>query len=194
MADLSALEGEHEDETFAGIEGDNGALRSASFTQCVFRNASFQYAKLTDCAFEQCTFDCCNLSLVQLRSTKILGTKFLNSKLSGINWGSSSGVFSASFNGCLLDNSSFSFMNLTKYRFINCSFRDASFMDAKLVQAVFEDCDLRNCTFHNTDLSHADFSTSFNYFMNAETNKLHKTVFSLPEAVSLLSNFDITLK
>lgn len=194
MTDLSTLHGEHEGETFSGLEGDNAELRDASFSRCVFRSSSFQYAKLTNCAFEHCVFDCCNLSLVQLSSTRIIGTKFQNSKLSGINWSTPSGVFSASFNGCLLDNCAFSGMNLTRYRFSGCSFRDASFMDTKLAQAVFEDCDLRNCTFHNADLSYADFSSSFNYFMNADTNKFHKTVFSLPEAVSLLSNFDITLK
>jgi len=93
-----------------------------------------------------------------------------------------------------MDNCSFSSMNLSKYKFINCTLRDASFMDTKLAHAIFEECDLRNCTFHNTDLSHADFSSSYNYFMSADTNKCHKTMFSCPEAVSLLSNFDITLK
>jgi len=194
MPDASALNGEHEGKTFTGIEGDNAALHSANFFQCIFRNTSLQYAKLADCSFEQCVFDCCNLSVAQLRSTKIVGTKFTNSKLTGINWSSSSGVFSASFNGCVMDNCSFSSMNLSKYKFINCTLRDASFMDTKLAHAIFEECDLRNCTFHNTDLSHADFSSSYNYFMSADTNKFHKTMFSLPEAVSLLSNFDITLK
>lgn len=194
MPDMAPLEGEHEGETFAGIEADKTTLRSASFFQCSFRNASLQYAKLIDCTFEQCVFDCCNLSLAQFQSTRVVGTKFVNSKLSGINWSTPSGVFSASFNGCVMDLCSFSSMNLSRYKFISCSFRDASFMDTKLAHATFEECDLSNCAFHNTDLSHADFSTSFNYFMSAETNRFHKTIFALPEAVSLLSNFDITLK
>jgi len=194
MQDTSALSGEHEDETFTDTLADNAVLHSASFFQCTFRNGSFQYAKFIDCIFEQCVFDCCNLSLVQLQETKIIGATFMNSKLSGINWSTPSGVFSATFNGCVMDNCLFSAMNLSKYKFKNCSFCDASFMDTKLAHTVFEECDLRNCTFHNTDLSHADFSSSCNYFINAETNRFRKTIFSLPEAVSLLSNFDITLK
>ncbi|MDR3641794.1 MAG: pentapeptide repeat-containing protein [Humidesulfovibrio sp.] len=194
MADSSALNGEHEGETFADIVADNTTLNSADFFQCVFRNASFQYAQLTHCTFEQCVFDCCNLSLMQLHSTKIVGTKFMNSKLSGINWSSPSGVFSASFNGCVMDNCAFVSMNLSKYKFISCSFCDASFINTKLSHCVFEDCDLRNCAFHKTDLSYADLSSSCNYFMDAESNRFHKTKFSLPEAVSLLSNFDIILK
>lgn len=192
--DLSALSGDHEDETFTGVAGDNAELRSASFSRCVFRNSSFQFARLTNCTFEHCVFDCCNLSLLHLHATRIIRAKFLNSKLSGINWSGTSGFFSATFNGCVLDNSSFTSMNLSKYLFQACSFRDASFMDTKLVHAAFEECDLRNCTFHNTDLSHADFSTAYNYFISADTNRLYKAVFSLPEAVSLLSNFNIILK
>ena len=85
-------------------------------------------------------------------------------------------------------------MNLSKHTFTKCTFLDASFMDTKLCHAVFDGCDLSRCTFDNTDLSHADFSTSFNYFMSANTNTLRKTVFSLPEAISLLHNFNIILK
>lgn len=194
MAALAMLDGEHEDETFTGIEGDNAVLDDASFFQCTFRNASFQYAAFNNCRFERCIFEGCNLSLAQLRTARLIGVKFKDSKLAGINWSNTSGVFSASFSGCVMDNCAFSSMNLSKYRFTNCSFRDASFMNTKLHHAVFEECDLRKCMFHNTDLSHADFSTSRDYFINADSNRFHKTVFSLPEAVSLLSNFDITLK
>jgi len=194
MPNTPMLHGEHEDETFAGLVADHALLRSASFYQCVFQHASLQYTQFVDCRFEQCVFDSCNLSLAQLSSTRITGTKFANSKLAGISWGSPSGVFSASFNGCVMDNCSFCALNLTKYHFVGCSLRDASFMDTRLAHAVFDDCDLRNCVFQNTDLSHADFSTSYNYFISAERNRFHKTVFALPEAVSLLSNFDITLK
>lgn len=194
MAALAMLNGEHEDETFTGIEGDNGVLDDASFFQCTFRNASFQYAAFNNCRFERCVFEGCNLSLAQLRTARLVGVKFRDSKLAGINWSNTSGVFSASFSGCVMDNCAFSSMNLSKYRFTNCSFRDASFMNTKLHHAVFDECDLRKCMFHNADLSHADFSTSRDYFINADSNRFHKTVFSLPEAVSLLSNFDITLK
>jgi len=193
-AGISALCGDHEDETFTGIEGDNAELHSATFSQCTFRNSSLQFAKLTNCVFEHCVFDCCNLSLLQVHTTKIIRAQFLNSKLSGINWSNASGIFSASFTGCMMDNSSFTSMNLSKYTFQSCSFRDASFMDTKLAHATFDDCDLRRCTFQNTDLSFADFSTSYNYFISADSNKLYKAIFSLPEAVSLLANFNITLK
>lgn len=191
---LTRLEGEHENDTFTGLEGDHGVLASASFDHCTFRAASLQYARLTGCTFEHCVFESCNLSLLQLPGCKLVRVKFVDSKLSGINWSSPSGVFSASFSGCVMDNCAFTAINLSKYRFSNCSFRDASFMETKLAHAVFDECDLRNCMFHNADLSHADFSTSYNYFINAQANRLHKTIFSLPEAVSLLSNFDITLK
>ncbi len=68
------------------------------------------------------------------------------------------------------------------------------FLIASWREVKFEDCDFVGCQFHQTDLSSADFTTARNYFMNAESNKLKKTKFSLPEAVSLLANLDIELK
>ncbi len=74
-----------------------------------------------------------------------------------------------------------------------CLLREACFQDVSMKHAVFDKCDLQNCQFANADLSHADMTTARNYFVNSQSNKLHKTKFSLPEALSLLGNFDIIL-
>lgn len=194
MPESRFSEEDYEGETFAGVGGDRVEVTDVGFSRCVFRNCSFQYARFLDCAFERCEFDSCNLTLARLDGSRLMDTAFTDCKLSGVNWSNPSGVFRAAYTGCILDDGSFAALNLSRYVFTDCSLRNAAFTDAKLVHARFDRCDLQGCAFHNTDLSHADFSTSFNYFMNAETNRLHKTVFSLPEAASLLSNFDITLK
>lgn len=85
-------------------------------------------------------------------------------------------------------------MNLTKVKFEKCSLKESVFSNSKLQKVKFSECDLSQCQFHQSDLSYADFSTSRNYFMSADSNKLHQAVFSLPEAVSLLANLDIKLK
>jgi uncharacterized protein YjbI with pentapeptide repeats len=194
ITDAAMLQGEHEGQTFDGLVADKVELTGAEFSRCAFRNCSFQYASFADCGFERCSFDCCNLTLARLEGARLLDVNFANSKLSGVNWSNTSGIFRASYSDCLMDNCSFTGLNLSRYVFTDCSFRDAIFQDNKLAHATFAGCDLLRCTFHNTDLSFADFSTASNYFMNAETNRLHKTVFSLPEAASLLGNLDITLK
>ncbi|SDL51830.1 Uncharacterized protein YjbI, contains pentapeptide repeats [Maridesulfovibrio ferrireducens] len=184
----------YENEVFKALDVSDELLRDVSFYNCRFVGSSFQFADLRGCAFEKCTFSNCNLALAKFHNTKFIGAVFNDSKLLGINWGSTGVVISASYVNCLLDSSIFSDMNLGKVKFISCSMVEASFLNTKLVRVKFDDCDLKRCQFSQADLSSADFSTSRNYYMNASSNKLHKTVFSLPEAVSLLANLDIKLK
>lgn len=46
----------------------------------------------------------------------------------------------------------------------------------------------------NCDLSETDFSGAVNYTIDAGQNKLHKTRFTLPEAITLLHALDIILE
>lgn len=183
-----------EDESFDHIDLKNNSLSDISFINCTFLKSCFEYAVLSECFFEKCSFIECNLSLIEIQGSKFIDTCFINSKLLGINWSSTSGIFSASFQDCNLSNNAFVDMNLMKYKFTECLLKDAAFINTKLQHAVFDFCDLFNCQFSNADLSYANFETSKNYYINAQTNKLKKTIFSLPEAVSLLGNFDIVLK
>ncbi|WP_320171021.1 pentapeptide repeat-containing protein [Maridesulfovibrio sp.] len=186
--------GSYEDVLFQNIAMEERTLKEVSFYRCKFQQADFQYAEFRECEFQECVFDDCNLALAVFNSTKVIDSEFNGSKLLGINWGNLGPVIIARFYNCLMDRCSFSGMNLTKVGFEDCSLRDASFADCKLARIKFDNCDFSGCQFHQTDMSRADFSTSRNYFMNAETNKLTKTCFSLPEAVSLLANLDIVLK
>ena len=46
----------------------------------------------------------------------------------------------------------------------------------------------------HTNLSSADFSGAQNYQIDANENTIKKAIFSLPEALSLLSTFDIKIQ
>jgi len=47
--------------------------------------------------------------------------------------------------------------------------------------------------FENTILEKVDFSTSFNYSIDPEMNKIKKAKFSLPEVIGLLNKYDIEI-
>ncbi|NDV19125.1 hypothetical protein GO013_06795 [Pseudodesulfovibrio sp. JC047] len=173
-----------ETETVTGVE----------FYNCTFTNSSFQSCRFVECSFDNCEFIRCNLSLIEIPSTSFLGVRFMDCKMLGVNWSGTGGFLSASYDGCLMDNSLFADMNLTRFKFSNCSLVEASFSSVKMRYSVFDDCDLKRCQFHQADLSFADFTTAYNYYMNSTTNTLHKTQYSLPEAVSLLANLGIVLK
>ncbi len=183
----------YENEIFEDVAWSND-LEDVEFYNCTFKNSSFQSCRLIECSFDSCEFIQCNLSLIEIKYTSFLDVKFIDCKILGVNWGEAGGFLSASYDGCLLNNNVFADMNLTRFKFTSCLLGEALFSNTKMRYSVFDDCDLSQCQFHQADLSHADFRTSRNYFMNATTNTLQKTMFSLPEAVSLLANLNIVLK
>lgn len=85
-------------------------------------------------------------------------------------------------------------MDLRSINIIKCSAQNVDFVETDLTKAVFTETDLSGSKFSRTNLSYADFSESINYNIDPNNNKLRKTVFSLPDAVSLLSTFDIIIK
>ena len=186
-------ENSYENELFEGIRNGED-LHGIEFYKCTFRNSSFQSSRLIECNFDSCEFVQCNLSLIEINYTVFTDIKFIDCKMLGVNWSGAGGFFSASFDGCLLNNNVFADMNLSRFKFSSCLLVEASFSNTKMMYSIFDECDLHQCQFHQTDLSFANFTTSHNYYINATTNVLKKTLFSLPEAVSLLANLDIVLK
>ncbi len=172
----------------------NEEVEGVSFYKCTFQNVDFQSARLVDCAFDECRFVQCNLSLMEIVGSLFTWVKFTDCKMVGVDWSGTGGFLSASYSGCIMRNNVFADMNLSQYKFLSCDLREAQFSNVRLKSAVFDECELGQCQFHQADLSYANFATSRNYYMNAETNTLKKTVFSLPEAVSLLANLDIVLE
>ncbi|SKA92193.1 Pentapeptide repeat-containing protein [Paucidesulfovibrio gracilis DSM 16080] len=182
----------YEDQTVTQVTC-TGPLQDTSFYGCTFQNCSFQSCRLVNCRFEDCTFAQCNLALAVIDGTTFANAEFQDCKLLGINWSPVGGFFTARYKGCAMENNVFADLGLAEFSFTSCSLLNASFFNTRLTRAVFEDCDLAGCRFTDADLSFADFKTARNYHINAETNTLHKTIFSMPEAVSLLSNLDIVL-
>ena len=103
-------------------------------------------------------------------------------------------IFSIDFNKCILDKSSFFWLNMENFKISNSSFIDSIFSNTNLINTVFDNCNLDKCQFLNCKLNKADFKTSYNYFINMNNNQIKDTKFSLPEAISLLKNFDIIIE
>jgi uncharacterized protein YjbI with pentapeptide repeats len=186
-------EGEYVGTRFKGEGFANADLSEIEFYNCTFTDCVLQTASLRFSFFEKCRFERCNMTLAEFRGARMVDGAFKDCKLLGINWGECGGFFRASFTDCLLDEASFANMNLQRMRFTGSTFRGGTFSNTNLSLASFEDCDLEGCRFSNANLYKTDFTTARNYFISAEDNTITKAKFSLPEAVSLLRNFDITL-
>ena len=191
-------------EDFSDSEASN-----VMFYDCTFERCSFQNAVFNSCHFDRCSFVHCNMTMLALNEVRCLDAEFTGCKLLGVNWSHCVGIckaggksgsqarhrsgFKVAFIDCLLTNNTFGNMNLQHIRFSGCELEDASFITVDLSHAAFLECNLARCHFEDAILYKTDFSTAKGYELNAERNTLAKAKFSLPEAISLLRNFDIEL-
>jgi uncharacterized protein YjbI with pentapeptide repeats len=70
----------------------------------------------------------------------------------------------------------------------------AFFDNADLSGSVFTNCNLENAVFLGTNLEKADLSSSYNFLIDPEQNKVKKAKFSLVGAVGLLSKYGIVIE
>jgi uncharacterized protein YjbI with pentapeptide repeats len=68
-----------------------------------------------------------------------------------------------------------------------------NFAETDLTEADCTRTDFSEGRFLHTNLTEADFTGAAHYAIDATTNTLSKTKFSLPEAMSLLYSLDIVL-
>lgn len=181
-------------EILQGLQMKGAELDETEFYRCTFVGCDLTDASLDRTRFERCVFEACNLSNARLGKCSFLDVEFKVTKLLGVNWTTATRPLSISFEGCQLDYCGFVGLSLRKTRFDECSVREANFSDADLTSAKLTRCDFAGTRFLHTNLSFADFTGATNYSIDPTQNRLKKTVFSLPEAVSLLSYFDVILK
>ena len=103
-------------------------------------------------------------------------------------------IYYFNFTNCRLDYTKFYSLKLKKMRFTGCSLVSADFMETDLTETVFDNCDLRRAVFYKTNLQKADFSTSRNFVIDPEQNKMKKAVFSLEGLKGLLEKYNLNIK
>ncbi|MDQ6813405.1 MAG: pentapeptide repeat-containing protein, partial [Bacteroidota bacterium] len=103
-------------------------------------------------------------------------------------------LFSATFENCQIDYSSFYKKKMKKALFENCSLKEVDFTEADLAGAVFKNCELYQAIFNQTILEKADFRTARNYSLDPELNKIRKAKFSYPDVTGLLSKYGIEIE
>ena len=184
--------GSYDGVRFAERSLGGAVLRRAEFAECTFEHCAFGGASFLDCRFRDCVFKACDLSLAKVQGSAFVRATFEDSKLVGIDW---TGVRPATFRlrlvGCNLSHASFAGMDLREIEILHCLARDVDFHDANLTSAKFHETDLTGSEFLHTNLTRADLSKASNYSIDPACNIIKKTVFSLPEAVSLLAGYDI---
>ena len=103
-------------------------------------------------------------------------------------------LFTADFDHCQLNLSSFTGMKLKRTKFNNSTLCEVDFSGADLSHALFENCDLSRAVFERSLLEKADFRTAYNFSIDPEMNKIKKAKFSAAGIAGLLNKYDIEIE
>ncbi|RLD91245.1 MAG: pentapeptide repeat-containing protein [Bacteroidetes bacterium] len=185
----------HQDKIFNKIIYKDVAVKDKEFIKCKFTHCDFSNITFEDCEFEDCFFENCNLSTLKVKYSRFSNVTFKSCKMIGIAWDEASMPFSISCEDSNISYSSFYGMKLKKMKIHKCIAHDVNFSEADMQLSKFNYTDLQDSIFQNTNLMKANFENAFNYNgIDLLNGKIKKAVFSMPEALVLLSNFDIILK
>lgn len=191
---------QYEGATFTAYAAPAQAFTRADFAGCHFDRCVFTEGTFSHCSFTDCRFTGCDLSLARVPGCRFTDTRFHSSKLLGVDWTKAGDAvisklfLSVHFDDCLLNYATFFGLTLRRGRFAGCVAREVDFREADLTETVCTKSDFTGSKFHHTNLTKADFRHATGYAINPATNTVAKARFSLPEAVSLLSGFDIVIE
>lgn len=184
----------YDDLLFSKIElSKKTKIVESEFEDCVFKNCKFFEVQFFNCRFENCTFDNCDLASVSIKHSSFRDVTCIDSKLTGIQWADASIPLDLAFHNCLLNYSSFIGVDLRKTELLRCQLKEVDFTEANLSKANLQYSDLTGARFINTNLEYTDLTNAINYSIHPDGNKLRKTKFSLPDALSLLDVYDIII-
>jgi len=184
-----------EEKIFDKTDFTKNGLATGDYEGCSFISCDFSNTDLSDTHFIDCVFNGCNMSLVKLGKTVFRDIQFKDCKLLGLLfYNGNNFLFSADFDNCILNLSSFFKINLKKMQFKNSTLHEVDFTEADLSSSLFLNCDLARAIFENTILEKADFRASFNYSIDPELNRIKKAKFSMPAVIGLLDKYDIQVE
>lgn len=166
----------------------------AEFYDCTFTRCKFFEVMFFNCRFENCVFQDCDLGSISIKHTVLNEVLFVETKLTGIQWANTGIPLDVIFRKCLLNYSSFIGVRLKKSEMSECQLQHVDFTETNLSGANCRYSDFTGARFINTNLEYTDFSYASNYAIHPDGNKLRKTIFSLPEVLSLLDVYDIVIK
>ena len=184
-----------EDKIFEKIDYTVNRLTKGSYEKCSFVNCRFSATDVQGINFTDCTFKSCDLSTAKINKSAFKCVKFKDSKLLGVHFENINDFFfSVDFENCILNMSSFYKLTMKKTQFKKCSLQEVDFAECNLSGAMFSDCDFTRAKFDRTVLEKADLSTSFNYSIDPERNKIKKAKFSLYGIAGLLDKYEIEIE
>lgn len=190
---MGFLNGNYYQEKFTKSILSNETISKAEFEECAFKDCSFVDCKFEKCKFIDCKFDSCIISAVVPFDSRFVEVSFSNSKVIGMDWTKAQHIREISFENCQVSYSNFRMLKLPKIRMVACEALEADFTETDLTGADFTNTNFERSVFLKTNLTKANFKGAKNYCIDARCNTVKGAQFSLPEALSLLSSFEVII-
>jgi len=166
-----------------------GEYENSTFNKCNFLGCDLNSFKFIDCIFQDC-----DLSLVNIHKVVLRDVKFKDCKMVGLKFDTTDNFgISISIENCTLTYSSFYKLKLKSMIFLNSKLNEVDFTESDLTNSIFNNCDLSNSIFSSTNLEKVDFTTSFNYSIDPEKNKVKKSKHSRNNLSGLLEKYSLII-
>lgn len=162
------------------------------FERCTFTQCDFTACNFTGVAFIDCNFISCNFSEAKINYVGLRGIFFDNCNFTGVNFSMVDKLFfSVEFKNCRLDYAKFYTLAIKTTLFTDCSLIAVDFMNTDLTGVLFDNCNLHKAVFVDSIANKADFTTSYNFSIDPERNKLRRARFSQEGLKGLLEKYEI---
>ena len=183
-----------EEESFCSSRSyHNDFFSSGEFIDCIFQGLDLSSYSFKNSKFINCMFEKTNLSNAQLLGASFRGVKFIDSKIIGNNFSECTNLSDINFERCLLDYCIFQELKIPASTFKECNLKEVDFSGSTLTSSMFEGSRLTSANFNGSNLTKCDFTNSVEYLIDPMFTKIKKAKFSMPEAMSLLTSFDIEI-
>jgi len=184
-----------EDIVFENVDFRTEAFKKGEYENCTFKKCIFSGCDLNAFKFIACIFEHCDLSLANINKVVLRDVQFKDCKMVGLKFDTTDSFsISIAIDNCILTYASFYKLKLKNMIFLNSKLDEVDFTEADLTNAVFNSCDLTNAIFSATNLEKADFTTSFNYSIDMDANKIKKSKHSKAQLGGLLEKYNLTIE
>jgi len=190
---------EYENAVFSDLNLDGEEVVGKVFEHCTFTRSTFSGTELLNCSFISCSFKFCNLSSVRIVQSSFRDVLFEETKIMGVNWTKAKRprvklANMINFRKSNVSYSSFLGLDVRGIVMEECQAHEVDFREANLAGGNFCATDFKGSLFSRTNLNSANFIDAMNYSINPMENDIRKGKFSLPDAITLLSYFEIQVQ
>ncbi|OIQ16891.1 MAG: hypothetical protein BM557_09065 [Flavobacterium sp. MedPE-SWcel] len=165
------------------------------FERCTFTNCDLSQCNYLGTSFIDCDFINCNFTEAKVNYVSLRGVQFTSCNFTEVNFSMCDPLlFRISFDDCILDYAKLYTLKLKGTIFNNCSLIATDFMKTDVTGAVFSNCNMHQAVLIDTIANKADFTSSYNFTIDPEQNKLKKAKFSVEGLKGLLTKHDLIVK